>query len=242
MKIFLDTADIAEIKKYLSWGICDGVTTNPTIFFKHGVRGGMEGAKKRVLEIAELISVLPLSLEVTSEEPEEILIQAKEYSNLDSNVSVKVTVTDRKGNSLLPVIHKLIIKGMSVNVTAITTFNQAILAAKVIKAGYAKNSDARKPSYISIFGGRISEEQGVERAFKVIKDVRSWLDFHHFQDIEIIVGSIRSPENVEYWSKAGAHILTIPPEIIDRLLHGARTKETVAQFIEDSKKSLEKLG
>ncbi|MBI4117382.1 MAG: transaldolase [Parcubacteria group bacterium] len=242
MKIFIDTADVTEIKKYLSWGICNGVTTNPTIFFKHGVTGGMEGAKKRVLEIAELISTLPISLEVTSEKPEEILTQAKEYSSLGKNISVKVTITDREGNSLLPVIQELVRYGISVNVTAITTFNQAILAAKTIQSGYQQNPNARKPSFVSVFAGRISEEQGVERAREVIGDLRRWLDFHNLKDIEIIVGSIRSPENVEYWSKAGAHILTIPPEVIGKLLHGSRTKETVAQFIEDGKKSLEKLG
>jgi len=127
-----------------------------------------------------------------------------------------------------------------VNVTAMTTFNQAILAAKAIDAGL-KSGQAKRPHFISIFAGRISEEQGVERAFEVVKNVRTWLDFHKFRDIEIIVGSIRTPENVEYWSRTGAHILTIPPENIAKSLLSARTKETVAQFINDAKKSMEQL-
>src|SRR3989344_4393474 len=101
VKIFIDSADISEIKKYLSWGVCDGVTTNPSICLKCGVRGGMEGVKKKAKEIAQLITPRPLSVEVTSEEPEEILKQAREYSQLAKNITVKVTITDREGNSFL---------------------------------------------------------------------------------------------------------------------------------------------
>ena len=241
MKIFIDSADLEEIKKYLSWGICDGVTTNPTICLKCGVRGGLEGIKQRTTEIAKLIAPRPVSAEVTSEDPEEILKQDRDYAKLADNVAVKVTITDREGNSFLPVIRKLVSEGIRVNVTTMTTFNQAILAAKAIDAGLKTNPQTKKSNFISIFAGRISEEHGVEQAFKVIKNVRQWLDFYRFEGIEIIVGSVRSPENVELWARAGAHILTIPPEIIAKSLLGARTKETVVQFIEDAKKSLEDL-
>ena len=242
MKIFVDSADLGEIKKYLSTGLCDGVTTNPTICLKCGVTGGMEGIKKRSLEIAELIAPLPLSVEVTSEDPEEILAQAREYAKLGENIAVKVTITDRNGNSFLPVIRQLVTEGIRVNVTAMTTFNQAIFAAKAIKSGMEANPEkAKAPHFISVFGGRISEEQGVERTFQVLEELRNWLDFHEYKGIEIIVGSVRTPENVEYWSRTGAHILTIPPEILAKSLLGARTKETVAQFIEDAQKSMGEL-
>lgn len=242
MKIFIDSADLVEIKKYLSWGVCDGVTTNPTIFLKAGVKGGQAAMDARAKEIAALISPLSYSVEVTSEEPEEILKQARAFHALAENITVKVTVTDSKGNSLLPVIRQLVSEGMSVNVTAMTTFNQAVLAGKALEAGYRANPKAKKPSYLSIFAGRISEEHGVEHAFKVVKDFRSWLDFHQMKDMEIIVGSVRSPENVDYWSRSGAHILTIPPEVIGKSLMSARTKETVAQFLDDGKKSMQELG
>ncbi|KPJ56633.1 hypothetical protein AMJ49_04410 [Parcubacteria bacterium DG_74_2] len=243
MKIFIDSADINEIKKYLSWGICDGVTTNPTICLKCGVTGGIEGIKKRTIEIAKLIEPRPVSAEVTSEEPKEILKQAREYAQLAENIAVKVTITDGEGNSFLPIIRKLVSEGIKVNVTAMTTFNQAALAAKAIDAGLKENPNAKipVPNFISIFGGRISEEQGVEQAFKVLKNIRYWLDFHKFKGIEVIVGSIRTPENVELWARTGAHILTIPPEIIAKSLLGARTKETVVQFIDDAKKSMEEI-
>lgn len=241
MKIFIDSADLTEIKKYLSWGICDGVTTNPTIFLKAGVTGGVKGATRRAAEIAKLIAPLSYSVEVTSDEPAEVLKQARVYARLAKNISVKITITDRNGHSLLPVVRTLVAEGISVNVTAMTTFNQAILAAKAIAAGHAVKVP-KFPSFISIFAGRISEEQGIERAFQVVHDTREWLDFYAFKHIEIIVGSIRSAENVEYWSRTGAHILTVPPDVIGKLLQSARTKETVLQFLEDSKKSLEKLS
>lgn len=241
MKIFIDSADIAEVKKYLAWGVCDGVTTNPTICLKSGVKGGFEGIKKRTVEIARLIAPRPMSVEVTSEEPDEVLSQARGYAKLAENIAVKVTITDRNGNSFLPVIKKLVSEEVRVNVTAMTTFNQAILAAKAIDAGMKENNRARTPNFISIFGGRISEEQGVERAFQVINDVRDWLDFYKMRGIEIIVGSVRSSENIEFWARTGAHILTIPPEVLGKALLGARTKETVAQFVDDAKKSMEEL-
>ncbi|MFH1657321.1 MAG: transaldolase family protein [bacterium] len=238
MKIFIDSADLNEIKKYLSWGLCDGVTTNPTICLKCGVTGGLEGLKRRTIEIAKLIEPRPISVEVTSEDPEEIIKQAHEYSRLAENITVKVTITDRNGNSFLPIVRRLVSERVQVNVTTLTTFNQAILAAKAIEAGMKANPQAKKPHFVSIFGGRISEEQGIERAFSVIKNFRDWLDFHKMKGIEIIIGSLRVPENVEYWARTGAHVLTIPPEVIAKSLMGARTKETVAQFIDDAQKSM----
>ena len=242
MKIFIDSADLKEIEKYLSWGICDGVTTNPTICLKCGVSGGKKGIRERIIEIARLIHPRPVSVEVTSDRVEEVITQAKDYSGWAESIAVKVTITDRQGSSLLPAVYRLVSEGVRVNVTAMTTFNQAILAAKTIKAGQEKCPEAKISSFISIFAGRISEEQGTEQAFQVLGNVREWLDFHEFQGVEIIVGSIRSRENVELWSQSGAHVLTVPPQIISQCLVSARTKETVAQFLGDAQKALEGLG
>lgn len=241
MKIFIDSADVNEIKKYLSEGLCQGVTTNPTICLKCGVTGGIEGVRKRTIEIANLINPCPVSAEVTSDKIEEIIPQAREYSKWAPNVVIKVTITDRQGESLLPAVYQLTKEGISVNVTTMTTFNQAILAARALKSGFERAGKRPKYSFISIFGGRISEEQGVEQAFNVIKNVRDWLDFHKFQGIEIIVGSVRSPENVELWARSGAHILTIPPDVLAKCLVSARTKETVGQFLTDAQKSMEEM-
>lgn len=242
MKIFIDSADLTEIKKYMSWGICDGVTTNPTICLKCGVIGGMPAIKQRTIEIAQLIQPAIVSVEATSENPEEILSQARDFKTWADNLAVKVTITDKNGNSLLPVIHQLVSEGTRVNVTAMTTFNQAILAAKAIKSAMVKSETQKTPHFISVFGGRISEEHGVEQATRVLENLRKWLDFHNYQGIEIIVGSVRSPENVELWAKSGAHILTIPPDALSKCLSSARTKETVAQFISDAEKAIKEIG
>lgn len=241
MKIFIDSANLEEIKKYMDWGVCDGVTTNPTICLKCGVTDGISGVKERISEIAKLISPRIVSAEVTTDNPQEMLEQAREYAQIAENIAVKITITDRDGNSLLPVIHQLAKEGIRVNVTTMMTFNQAILAAKAIAAGLKDNKKAKDQNYISIFAGRISEEHGVEHAFNVISETRKWLDYHCYDNIEIIVGSVRSPENVEYWSKTGAHILTIPPEVLGKCLINARTKETVLQFVQDAQKSMDQL-
>jgi transaldolase len=241
MKIFIDSAELAEVAKYMSWGLCDGVTTNPTIFLKAGVKGGVEAIKARVKDLAQLIAPLPFSVEVISDKPDEVLRQAREYATWAPNIAVKVTITDASGNSMLPVIRQLASESVSVNVTAMTTFNQAILAAKALAVGQ-KESVSKRVGYISIFGGRVSEEQGVEQTFTLIKNVREWLDRFNIENVEIIVGSVRSAENVEYWSRAGAHILTIPPEVLPKLLMSARTKETVSQFLADAQKSLTDLN
>ena len=239
MKIFIDSADLEEIKKYLSWGVCDGVTTNPVIFQKCGVTGGFEVMKTRTLEIAKLIFPRPMNVEVVSEDPQEILNQAREYSTWADNIVVKITITDRKGNSFLPLIHQLVGEGVQVNVTAITTFNQAIFAAKAIDAGFKENPNAEKPCFISIFCGRISDEHGFEISVEILRNFRQWLDFHKMDGIEIIAASIRSPESVEFWSRTGSHVLTIPLEPMSKVLSSARTRETVAEFIDTSKKILE---
>lgn len=238
MKIFIDTASIEEIKKYLSWGICDGVTTNPTTYLKCQVPGGREGITQRLMEIARLIDPLPLSVQVASEHSEEIITQAKSYASWANNIVVKVPITDSKGNSFLPAISQLTREGVRVNVTAVMTFNQAMLAAKAISKNLSRTL-VKGPHFISIFAGRVAEEHGVERAFDLIESFRAWLDFSAIDGVEIIVGSIRTPENIEYWSRAGGHILTIPPEALAKSLISARTKETVAQFTEDAKKALQ---
>jgi transaldolase len=241
MKIFIDSADLSEVAKYVDAGVCDGVTTNPSIFLKAGVRGGMGPMKQRAQAIAQLIYPRPYSIEVTSDEPQEVLRQAREYASWGPNIAVKVTVTDRNGTSLLPVVRQLTAEGISVNVTALTTLTQAFMAAKAIDAGYRECQVGRKTGFVSIFAGRISEEQGVARAHEVLVEFRRWLDLHKIESSEIIVGSIRSAENVELWARSGAHILTITPDVLAKLTVSARTKETVVQFLNDAEKSLQEL-
>lgn len=237
MKIFIDSGDSKEIGTYLSWGICDGVTTNPSIMLKAGA-SSKEQAKEMQVGIAKLIHPRPLSVEVTTDNPEEMLAQAHDFITWADNIMVKITITDRNGKSMLPVIHQLASEGISVNVTAILTQNQAMLAAIALNNGSRK---AQKPApfkhIVSIFGGRISEEHGVEVASKIVSNVRRWLDQFNIP-VEIIVGSIRTPENIDSWATTGAHILTIPPEVLAKSQQSGRTKETVTQFLQDAQKAL----
>lgn len=226
MKIFIDSADLSEIETYLRWGICDGVTTNPSINVACGIRSFKE-MQQRTIQIAQSIDPRPLSVEVCSDQPEEMLQEAHEYANWAENINVKITVTTRAGESCLPVINQLCREGIDVNVTAMMTVNQAILAAK---AG---------ATYVSLFGGRIDDEGG--DATTVIRGVRDWLDLWATdcpKNPQIIVGSSRTTKNIADWSGAGAHILTVPPAVLSKMLVNARTKETVAQFLDDAQEAL----
>ena len=240
MKIFIDSGDIAEVEKYLSWGICDGVTTNPSIMMNAGATS-MEQVKEMQLAIAKLIHPLPLSVEVTTDNPEDMLNQARDFITWTDNLMVKITITDRQGESMLPVIYQLAKEGIAVNVTAIMSQTQAMLAANALENG-RKQAEKEAPynHIISIFAGRIADEQGVDRASEVLKNVRNWLDDNGLP-IEIIVGSVRSPENIDSWAMTGAHILTIPPGVIGKSQQNGRTKETVVQFINDAESALGQL-
>lgn len=240
MKIFIDSGEVAEIEKYLAWGLCDGVTTNPTIMLKAGVTSQAD-AKKRQVSIAKLIAPRPLSVEVTSDQPTVMLRQARQFARWAKNIMVKITVTDRAGTSLLPVIYQLASEGIAVNVTAICTQNQALLAAKALENGRRRAKKvAPFPHIISIFGGRISEEHGVDTTTKILTNVRTWLDQFQYP-IEIIVGSVRSPENIDSWATTGAHILTIPAEVLAKALSSGRTRETVAQFLHDASAAVKQM-
>lgn len=229
MKFFIDTADLDEIATYLDWGICDGVTTNPSINVASGIKSAAM-MKQRAVEIAKLIAPRPLSVEVTTDDLKEMVVEAHSYVEWAENIVIKITITTRAGASCLPVVRQLASDGVDVNVTAVMTVNQAILAAK---AG---------GQYVSLFGGRIDDEGG--DAATAIRNYREWLDCWGSscpRDPQIIVGSSRTTKNVSDWSIAGAHILTVTPTVLSKLLINARTKETVAQFIEDAQIAMQSL-
>jgi transaldolase len=174
-----------------------------------------------------MIGDRPLSLEVTTDEPRAVLQEAREMRSWSPSIAIKVTITDRNGGSMLPVIRELTEERIPVNVTAMLTFNQAMLAAK---------TGAR---YLSLFGGRIDDE-GSDSA-TVIAAVRKWLDLWDYPG-EIIVGSSRTRMNLQEWACAGAHILTISPTLLEQMLVNARTKETVGQFLSDAARALRQVS
>lgn len=223
MKIFLDSANFREIEKWLCQGIVDGVTTNPSIMFKDGVYD-LEGGARR---LCALLGDKPVSVEVTTNDHEEMIRQGRSFAALAPNVAVKIPVVNEHGESCLGVISTLSREGIRVNTTAILSFNQAILAAK---AGAA---------YVSIFAGRVADE-GNDPAI-VISNVRRWLDDWEYPT-EIIVGSIRTVLDIQNAALAGAHIITIPPQFLSKMVDHKYTRDTVRQFNRDAEKAFAEIA
>ncbi len=220
MEIFIDSADIKEIKKWVEMGIADGVTTNPSIMLKDGVLNVEKGAK----EIAALVQPRTVSVEVTTNNLEEMLTQAREFASWAENIVVKIPQITQDGELCYGVIRRLESDGIKVNATIALSLGQVILAAK---AG---------ATFISIFTGRISDEGG--NAAEVIRNSADWLEYWDYTS-RIIVGSIRSVGEILQAAVAGAHIITIPPQFLTRMADHKYTRDTVRQFVTDAKKALE---
>lgn len=223
MQIFLDSADQKEIEKWLHQGIIDGLTTNPSIMFKDGVYDIEQGARS----LCALFGDRPVSVEVTTNDCKEMVEQARSFARWAQNVVVKIPVINENGESCLGVINTLNREGILVNTTAILSFNQAILAAK---AG---------ATYISIFSGRVADE-GNDPAL-LIRNVRQWLDAWDYTP-KIIVGSIRTVMDIQAAALAGAHIITIPPPFLAKMVDHKYTRETVRQFNQDADKALAQIA
>ena len=221
MEIFIDSANIDEIEKWMKMGIADGVTTNPSIMFKDGVYDMEKGAKK----IATLINPRPLSVEVTSNDLNEMLAQAKQFHSwAPNNIVVKIPQINQDGIPCYGVISELEENGIKVNATVALSFGQVVLAAK---AG---------ATYISIFAGRVADEGG--DAPELIARAVGWLKRWDYKS-KIIVGSIRAVIDIQGAAVAGAHVITIPPDFLSRMADHKYTRETVKQFASDAQKALQ---
>ena len=221
MAIFLDTGRIEEIEKYLKMDIIRGVTTNPTILVKSGVTGGMEGVKERSIQIANLIAPYPLSVEVTNNDPDGMLDQAREFAQWAENINVKITIHGPNGElDNLEVVHKLETDyDVRINVTAMMSAQQCFLAAM---AG---------ATYVSLFGGRVNN-MGYN-CIDEISRLRTLLDNFGLK-AKIIIGSTREVLNVIEWLEAGAHIVTATPNLLEGMIIHPYSKETVQMFLNDA--------
>jgi len=226
--LFIDTGKLEEIKKYHAMGIIRGVTTNPTILLKDGVTGGMEGIKKRTIEIANFIDPLPLSVEVTTNDRKGMVEEAKSIMKWASNINIKITIHGPNGETEnLEVIHELETKhNIRVNVTAMMSVQQCFLAAM---AG---------ASYVSLFCGRVNN-MGYSSSEEITK-LRDLIDEFGLK-AEIIACSTREVINVVDWFHAGAHIVTVTPSFIEGMIVHPYTKETVQMFLGDADKIKELL-
>ena len=224
MPIFLDTGNIKEIERFHRMGIIRGVTTNPTILLKDGVTGGMKGIEACSKEIAEMIAPLPLSVEVTTTERKKVIQQARTFSGWADNIVVKVTIHGPEGElENLEIIHELETKhDVRVNVTAMMSAQQCFLAAL---AG---------ATYVSIFGGRVNN-MGYNVCSEITK-LRKVLDQFGLKS-QIIIGSTREVLNVIEWLEAGAHIVTVLPNLLEGMIVHPYSKETVQMFLRDAAKT-----
>ena len=223
MEIFVDSADVKEIERWVKMGIADGVTTNPSIMLKDGVYDMEKGAK----EIAALVHPRPVSIEVTTNDLDEMVAQAQKFASWAPNIVIKIPQITQDGEPCYGVMRQLESEGIKVNATIALSLGQVILAAK---AG---------ATFISIFTGRVSDEGG--NAPEVIRNSVEWLG-HWKYESRIIVGSIRSVADIIQAAIAGAHIITIPPQFLTQMVDHKYTRDTVRQFVTDAKKALEMMA
>lgn len=208
MKIFLDTADITEIKKALATGVLDGVTTNPSIIAKSG-----RPFEKTAREIIELVPG-DVSVEAMATDMTDMVREAKKLAGWGKNAVVKLPAT-RAGISALSILNK---EGIRINLTMAASQNQALLACK---GGAA---------YVSIIVGRI-DAVGIN-GMDIVRDTAEMIARYGFKS-EIIVGSVRTPLHVLQAMKVGAHVVTLPYKVFDQLFDNPLTDNGIAQFEKD---------
>lgn len=209
MEIFLDTANVNEIEHIVKWGVIDGVTTNQKIFLNE--KG--TDFKARVMRICELVGDKPVSVESNGKTLHEMLEDARTFSKIAKNIVAKVPMT--KDGIGLQAVKKLTDEGIKTNATVMMNFNQLMLATK---AG---------ATYVSLFYNR-AKDAG-EDPISVVKNITNWINSNSYKT-KLIVGSIRSPNDVAEAAIAGAHIITIPYKILITMPFHKKTEETIEEF------------
>ena len=212
MKIFLDSANVASIKTFADMGILDGVTTNPTLIAKEN-RGFLE----LVGEILRIVSG-PVNLEVVSQNTDGMLHEAHDLAALAPNVVVKIPMTSEG----LVAVRKLHKEGIKTNVTLVFSPNQALLAAK---AG---------AGYVSPFIGRLDDAGHV--GMSVVEEI---LQIYRNYNIEtqVLVASIRHPVHVVEAAKLGAHVATMPADVLEKMVKHPLTEIGLKRFLDDWSKA-----
>jgi len=212
MKIFIDTANLNEIRKAKALGLVDGVTTNPTLLSKEG-----EESETLIKKISKEVNG-PVNVEVTGITHEEIVKEAKVLATWGDEIVIKIPINPEG----LKAVKSLSAEGIHTNVTLLFSASQAILAAK---AG---------ATYICPFLGRL-DDIGFD-GLELIRQIRGIYDNYDEIETKIIVASVRNPIHVIEAGLIGAEIVTIPPAIIDQMVKHPLTDKGIAQFLEDAKK------
>ncbi|MGE0887035.1 MAG: fructose-6-phosphate aldolase [Blastocatellales bacterium] len=208
MKLFLDTADVAQVREAWSWGIIDGVTTNPSHVAKTGRR-----AMDVFMDILDIVDG-PVSLETVSLTAPEIIAEGRELAKLSENVVVKVPLI-KEG---LKAVKALSSEGIKTNVTVTFSPLQALLAAKV------------GATYVSPFVGRLDAVGHV--GMDLVEQIRMIYDNYGFET-EIIAAAMRHPTHVLESAIAGADVCTAAFDILDQLYNHPLTDMVLNQFLTD---------
>ena len=210
MKLFVDTADLQEIRTLASWGILAGVTTNPTFL----ARAGARDVRQHIVEICEIVQG-PVSMEVVATDTEGMVREAREYASWHPNVVVKIPITEAG----LAAIRILAQEGIRVNTTLIFNPVQALYAAL---AG---------ATYVSPFLGRLDyiATEGMNLVREIVTMFRNDPGIH----TQVLAASLRHPRHIVEAAKAGADIATAPPAVLKKALHHPLTDIGLERFLAD---------
>lgn len=217
MKLFLDTADIAEIRTVARWGVLDGVTTNPSLYAKVG------GSYDEILAEVCRVTSGPVSAECISDDVEGMLEEGRHFAKIAPNIVVKVAISENG----LEAISRFADEGIRTNCTLVFTANQGLLAAK---AG---------ASLISPFVGRLDDIN--QDGMIVIRELAEIFAIHEIQ-AEVLAASIRNPLHVTQAALAGAHIATLPFAVLRQMVRHPLTDKGIAQFKADWAKTQAELA
>ncbi|WP_125154564.1 fructose-6-phosphate aldolase [Clostridium rectalis] len=208
MKIFIDTANVEEIKQVAAWGILDGVTTNPSLIAKEG-----RDLKEVITEICSIVDG-PISAEVISLKSDEMINEARELVKLHKNIVIKIPMCE-EGLKAVSVLSK---EGIKTNVTLIFSAQQALLSAK---AG---------ASFVSPFVGRVDDIGN--GGMPIIEDIVHIFDMYNM-NTEVIAASIRTPMHVLECARVGSHIATVPFKVLTQMLKHPLTDIGIEKFLAD---------
>jgi transaldolase len=209
MKLFLDTAEIEEIRTVARWGVLDGVTTNPTLFSKiHGM------TYDEVIQEICTITSGPVSAEVVADDVDGMLREGRHFAKLAPNVYVKVPMSETG----LEAMARFKAEGIKTNCTLIFTANQGLLAAK---AG---------ASLLSPFVGRLDDIN--EEGMTVIRELVEIITIHEME-AEVLTASVRHPRHVTEAALAGSHIATLPFKVFQQMVRHPLTDKGIVQFQKD---------
>ena len=225
-KIFCDIAEINQIKKFNKKKIVKGFTTNPSLMRKAGAKDYKSYAKK----ILKVCPNKPVSLEVFADDYINMKKQALKINTWGKNIYVKIPVVNSKGIFMGKVIKELNNQNIKLNITAVYSANQAKKILKLI--------NKKTKVIISIFAGRAADT-GKDPVPEFKKSI---IFSKRFKNVEILWASVREPYNFLQAKQLGCHIITVPPSIIQKIEKFGKsfdqlTKETVKNFLSDSKKS-----